>query len=53
MKNVDLNLNELKLIRKGLAKEIELIDAIANEELFYQLSDLYDKISNLEDELED
>jgi hypothetical protein len=47
-----LTFEELKEIRKLIGKEFGNIDPIEEEERFYILSSAYDKISELEESLE-
>lgn len=65
MKNVELSLNELTLLRRALGlleneafDEVQRVGVDAFEEtqeekIFYQVSKLYERISKLEEELEE
>ena len=65
MKNVELNLNELTLLRRALGlleneafDEVQRVGVDAFEEtqeekVFHQVSKLYERISKLEEELEE
>ena len=65
MKNVELSLNELTLLRRALGlleneafDEVQRVGVDAFEEtqeekIFHQVSELYERISKLEEELEE